>query len=80
MEKVPKNAETEEVEIRRAEFDLPVPGGEPVPTVYITYTSRDLPPALVTVPKAEWSTKREAELIREDLKRRRETVPEKIRI
>lgn len=61
-------------------ISVPTAEGEPAIMVYVTYTVKDLPPGLVTIPQAEWSEEREAELIREDIKKRREAKPTTIRL
>jgi len=72
--------EAEEVEIRRTEILVPTAAGAAEPMIYITYTTKDLPPGLITIRKAEWTPEKEAELIREDVKKRRELKPTTIRL
>jgi len=73
-------AEAEEVRIRRTEIMVPTAEGAPAAMIYVTYIVKDLPPGLVTIPKTEWTSEKEAELIREDVKKRREAKPSAIRI
>lgn len=73
-------AEAEEVRIRRTEIMVPTAEGEPAAMVYTTYIVKDLSPGLVTIPKTEWSSEKEADLIREDIKKRREAKPSAIRL
>lgn len=72
--------EAEEVQIRRTEILVPTAAGTAEPMIYITYTTKDLPPGLVTLAKKEWTAEKEAELIREDIKKRREVKPSVIRL
>ena len=72
--------EAEEVEVRRSEMALPAAEGKTETTIYVTYTVKDLPPGLITIPKAKWTAEHEAELIREDVTKRRLTKPTTIRI
>jgi len=70
----------EEVQVRRSRIALPTTEGEPQATIYVTYTVKGLTPGLITIPEKEWSAEREAELIRDDIKKRRETGPTTIRL
>lgn len=71
---------SEEVKISRTEINVPSATGEPATVLYITYTTKDLPPGLIHISKGEWTPEKEAELIRADLKKRRETKPATIRL
>jgi len=73
-------AEAEEVRVRRTEIMVPTAEGAPAVMVYVTYTTKDLPPGLITIPKAEWISEKEAALIREDIKKRREAKPATVRL
>jgi len=73
-------AEPEEVRVRRTEIMVPTAEGEPAAMIYTTYMVKDLPPGLITIPKAAWTAEREAELIREDVKKRREAKPTTVRL
>jgi len=75
-----KPEEAEEVTISRTEINVPQVTGSPKTMLYITYSTKDLPPGLIQIPKDEWTKELEVERIREDLKKRRETAPEKIRL
>lgn len=80
-EKKPEEPEVaEEVTIRRTKIMVPAVEGEAEAMVYITYSTKDLPPSLITIPEKEWTAEKEAELIREDIKKRRETKPSTIRL
>ena len=72
--------EAEEVTIRRTEIMVPTAEGPAAAMIYVTYTVRDLPPGLVTIPKAQWSEEVEAALIKEDIERRRKAKPITIRV
>ena len=72
--------EAEEVQIRRTEIMVPTAEGAAAAMIYVTYTVKDLPPGLITIPKAEWTPEHEADLIREDIKKRREVKPTIIRL
>lgn len=72
--------EAEEVRVRRTEIMVPVAEGEPSAMIYVTYTVKDLPPGLITISKAEWTAEKEADLIREDIKKRRAAKPTVVRI
>lgn len=76
----PEKAEAEEVTIRRTKIMVPGAEGEAETMVYVTYSTKDLPPGLITIREKEWTAEKEAELIREDLKKRRETKPTTIRL
>lgn len=72
--------EAEEVRVSRTEIMTPTRDGPPVLMVHTTYFVRGLVPGLVSLPKEEWSEEREAELIREDIKKRRKEKPTVIRL
>ena len=76
----PEPKEAEEVTIRRTKIMVPSAGAGAEAIVYITYSTKDLPPGLITIPEKEWSEEKEAELIRKDVKRRREAKPSIIRL
>lgn len=76
----PPKAEAEEVTIRRTKIMVPAAEGEAVTMVYVTYSTKDLPPGLITIPEKEWTEEKEAGLIREDIKKRRETKPTTLRL
>lgn len=76
----PEEPKAEEVTIRRSKIMVPAAEGEAEAMVYITYSTKDLPPGLITIREKEWSAEKEAELIREDIKKRRETKPTTIRL
>lgn len=71
---------SEEVKISRTEIKVPTSTGEPTTMLYVTYTTKDLPPGLITMPKEGWTAEKEAALIRENLKKRRESKPATIRL
>jgi len=75
-----KKAEAEEVQIRRTEIMVPTAEGPAAAMIYVTYTVKDLPPGLITIPKAEWTEEKEAELIRKDIEARRAAKPTVIRL
>jgi len=75
-----KTPEAEEVQVRRTELQIPRPGAEPETVVYITYMTKDLPPGLVTISKAEWTLEEEIKRIRADIDGRRKVKPSVIRI
>jgi len=77
---VEEKPEAEEVQVRRSRIVLPTAEGEPQAMIYVTYTVKGLTPGLMTIPEKEWTTEKEAELIREDVKKRRETAPTTIRL
>ena len=77
---VEEKPEAEEVTIRRTEIMVPTAEGPAAVMVYVTYTVKDLPPGLVTIPKAEWTEEKEAELIRKDIEKRRAEKPIVIRL
>jgi len=70
----------DEISIRRSEIPVPRPDGTTDIQVYITYSTRDLPPGLITLPKKEWSEAKEKELIKKDLTARRAARPTTVRI
>lgn len=72
--------EAEEVKISRTEIAVPSVTGAPTPQIYVTYSTKDLPPGLIIVPKDKWTAELEAEMIRKDLEKRRETAPETVRL
>jgi len=72
--------EAEEVQVRRSKISLPTVEGEPAAVYYVTYTVKGLTPGLIQIPEKEWIPEKEAELIREDIKKRRETGPTTIRL
>jgi len=49
---------------------------QPVEVVLVTYVAGRLPPAVVEIPKAEWTLEREKEIIRTDIERRLKFKPE----
>jgi len=67
--------EPAEVHIRRTEIMVPTAEGPAAVMVYTTYTVKDLPPGLVTIPKAQWSEEAEAALIKKDIEKRRAEKP-----
>ena len=71
---------SEEIRLSRTEIKVPTVTGEPATMLYITYTTKDLPPGLIKMPKDEWTAAKEIELIRADIKKRRETKPATIRL
>ena len=73
-------APPEEVRIRRTEVEVPQPVGPPKIMIYTSYVVADLPPSYIVMPKEEWTEEKEAELIRQDVKRRREAKPTLIRL
>lgn len=79
-EKAGAEAEAEEIEIRRTRIRLPTVEGEPEAEIRVTYRVKGLPPGLLTIPEKEWTAEKEVELIREDVKKRRETRPTTIRL
>lgn len=70
--------EAEEVTISRTEIKVPGVTGSPKTQIYVTYSTKDLPPGLIVIDKDEWTKEKEIELIRANLKERRETLPEKV--
>jgi len=70
----------EEISIRRAEIPVPTAEGPPKAVIYVTYSTKDLPPGLITIPKEEWTAVKEAELIRKDLEARRKAKATTVRI
>jgi len=52
----------------------------PVVTVQVTYVAAGLPPATVSIPKAEYSLELEKEKIREDIERRLKVKPETYKV
>lgn len=70
--------EAVEVTVRRSEILTPTETGEARKVLYITYTTKDLPPGLITIPADEWSQEKENELIRQSIKDRKETKPSKL--
>lgn len=70
----------EEVRVLRSELTFPSETGEPRKVVYVTYTVKDLPPGVITIPKGEWTEKREAELIKADVEARRKVKPVTVRV
>jgi len=50
--------------------------GEAVETVIITYVGEGLPPGTISIPKAEWSLKKEDQLIAKDIHERLKWKPE----
>ena len=72
--------EAEEVSIRRTEIMVPTAEGPAAAMIYVTYTTRDLPPGLITIAKEEWTEEKEAELIRKDIEARRAAKPTVIRL
>lgn len=75
-----EKAEGEEVKIRRTEIVVPTAEGSGELMVYVTYTVKDLPPGLITIPKKQWSEETEAALIKKDVERRRKIKPTVIRL
>ena len=59
---------------------VPAAEGAAAGMIYVTYTVKDLSPGLISIPKAEWTSEHEADLIREDIKKRREVKPTTIRL
>jgi len=53
---------------------------QPVVTVMVSYVAAGLPPATVTIPKAEYSLDLEKKLIREDIERRLKIKPETYKV
>lgn len=76
----PEEEAAEEVTIRRSKIMVPTADAGAETMIYITYSTKDLPPGLITIPEKEWTAEKEAELIREDVKKRRETKPTTIRL
>jgi len=70
----------EEVSIRRSEIPMPTAEGTPTTMIYVTYSTKDLPPGLITIPKAEWTEKKELELIKKDLEARRKARAVTVRV
>jgi hypothetical protein len=70
----------EEISIRRSEIPIPTAEGPPKAVIYITYSTKDLPPGLITIPKEEWTAAKEAELIKKDLEVRRKAKALTVRI
>ena len=70
----------EEIRIRRTEVLVPQRVGPPKTMIYTSYIVADLPPGYVSILKEEWTEEKEAELIREDIKKRREVKPALVRI
>lgn len=68
------------MKISRTEIRVPGPEGTPRAILYVTYYTKDLPPGLLKILKEDWDEEKEAALIREDLKKRRETLPRTVRI
>jgi len=60
----------------REEITIFTPMGQPVIQTLITYVAEGLPPATITIPKAEWTLEEEQKRIREDVKRRLAFKPE----
>ena len=52
----------------------------PAVQVVVMYSTADLPPSSLFIPKEEWSEEKERELIKEDIKKRREEKPETFEI
>jgi len=72
--------ELEEVSIRRTEIMVPTAEGPAEAMIYVTYTVKDLPPGLVTIPKKQWSEEAEVILVKKDIEERRKAKPTTIRI
>jgi len=52
----------------------------PVEQVLVTYVAAGLPPATITIVKAEYTKAREQELIKADIQRRLKMVPETYKV
>lgn len=70
----------EEVTISRTEIKVPSVTGSPKAQIYVTYTVKGMAPGLVVIDKDKWTKELEVELIRENIKTRRETTPETVTI
>jgi len=75
-----KEPEKEEVRVSRTEIRLPLAEGGVEPTISITYFVKGLSPGLISIPKKEWTPEKEANLIREDIKKRRAAKPSIVRV
>jgi len=72
--------EAEEVKVRRSKIMVPTAEGEAEAMIYTTYTVKDLPPGLITIPEKQWSEEAEAILIKKDIQERRKAKPTIIRL
>ena len=70
----------EEVSVRRSRVEMPTAEGPPEALLYITYSTKDLPPGLVIIPEKEWSEAKEKERIKQDLEERRKLKPVTVRL
>jgi hypothetical protein len=75
-----KKAEYEVTVISRDEVTTFPKIAQPVVNILITYVAADLPPATITIPKAQWTAEYEKRLIREDIERRMKVRPESFRV
>jgi len=75
-----KKPELEEVKVRRAKIMVPTAEGEAEAMIYVTYTVKDLPPGLITIPEKQWSEQAEAFLVKKDIEARRAAKPTVIRL
>jgi hypothetical protein len=64
-----------EVQVTRTELSSPTIDDPERRVIMIQYRSGELPPRFLYVNKADYTKEKEAELIREDIKKRTETAP-----
>lgn len=78
---VSESEEGEEVTILREEEILLYPTAEKGQvSIAVTYSTRDMPPWTVLIPKDEYTLELRAEKVRESIEQRRAQTPETIRI
>lgn len=66
--------------VRRREITTWPKIGVPVVNVLVTYVAADLPPATISIPKKEYTTKKEKEQIRLDVQSRKKLSPESYKV